>query len=186
MADLQRGLDAAQRSQRSSAPTGQVTAYALATAPDGWQMCDGTLAKSKALLDALDAAGRPYGGSAGAGLVPDLQGRVIVGKGTNAEVSSLANNDALAVASRKVKHSHGRGTLAVSSDSSTLPSGFGGTIGGPIDNNDRPALTNAGFANRVTSGNVFPHSHGLTGTIGDTAGPLDAPAYQVLNYIVKL
>jgi microcystin-dependent protein len=45
--------------------------------------------------------------------LPDSRGRVVVGMGTHAEVDTIGENDGLAVGSRRIKHSHGDGTLAV-------------------------------------------------------------------------
>lgn len=62
-------------------PTGTILSYAFATAPTGFQNCDGAVGASSALLALLDSAGRPYGGSAGAGFVPNLKGRSPLGTG---------------------------------------------------------------------------------------------------------
>lgn len=88
-------------------PTGMLAPFALDTAPNGWQICDGSVAGSPALIAALDAAGRPYGGSAGAGLVPDLRGRAPWGKGTNTSLDALGENEGeTTVANRAARHRH--------------------------------------------------------------------------------
>ena len=64
------------------APTGMITQFAGATAPNGWLICDGT-AVSRTTYSALFAViGTSYGAGNGSTTfgVPDLRGRVPVGK----------------------------------------------------------------------------------------------------------
>jgi microcystin-dependent protein len=46
--------------------------------------------------------------------IPDSRGRVVVGKGTHSENDVIGENDGLAVASRRLKHSHASGGLTYS------------------------------------------------------------------------
>ena len=96
-------------------PTAAVIAYAGSSAPTGWLLCDGS-AISRTTYAALFAKiGTTYGTGDGSTTfnLPDLRGRKVVGKGTNADVSTLGANDSLSVGSRTYKHYHGVGTLAV-------------------------------------------------------------------------
>ena len=91
-------------------PIGTIQPFAAATAPSGWEFCNGATLNSVANTKyaALYAAiTTTYGGtSASSFKVPDLNGRVPVGKGANAAVSALGNSDLLADASRNPNHSH--------------------------------------------------------------------------------
>ena len=91
-------------------PIGTIQPFAAAAAPSGWEFCNGatlnSVANTKyaALYSAITTT---YGGtSASSFKVPDLNGRVPVGKGANAAVSALNNSDLLADASRNPNHSH--------------------------------------------------------------------------------
>lgn len=89
-----------------TAITGEIRLWSGAAAPAGWQLCDGSLAGTAALIAHLDAQGRPWGGAVGSPLVPDLRGRVAVGLGTHTDVNSLGDNDGQALANRSPKHVH--------------------------------------------------------------------------------
>jgi len=66
-------------------PPGTVWAYAGATAPTGWQLCDGTPLSRSAFSELFAVIGTDFGPGLGDGLTfskPDLRGRVMVGVGT--------------------------------------------------------------------------------------------------------
>lgn len=67
-----------------SSPTGAVVAFAGASAPDGWLICDGS-AVSRSTYDALFAViGTAYGVGDGSTTftLPDMRGRTVIGAGT--------------------------------------------------------------------------------------------------------
>lgn len=66
-------------------PPGTVWAYAGATAPTGWQLCDGAPLSRSAFSELFAVIGTDFGPGLGDGLTfskPDLRGRVMVGAGT--------------------------------------------------------------------------------------------------------
>lgn len=72
-------------------PIGTIVGYAGATAPDGWLICDGSTI-SRSLYSALfSAIGTSYGAGNGSTTfnIPDLRGRVGVGKSTDTEFNTL-------------------------------------------------------------------------------------------------
>ena len=152
-----------------------------------WKLADGSAlqrADYPALFTAVGGAGSPYGLPDGASFsLPDLRGRVAVGRGTDAEVNSLADNDRLGTGQRKPKHRHGIGTLAVGSASPSIGMRSGGTLG-TKNSQDLPAAMWGGSQVPSNSARV-PHAHTLTGQVGDATGPLDGPAYQVVNYLIR-
>ena len=138
--------------------TGDLKATLATSAPAGWLMADGsTVSRTTfAALFALIGTQHNTGGEAGTDFrLPDWRGRGIVGKGTHADVDSLADSDGLAVASRTPKHTH------------TNPN-TGLNLGGSLS-------VNSGTQFVVTQGHN--HSQGSTGGSG--------PAYQVANVMIK-
>jgi len=108
-------------------PVGGVTAYAGATAPTGFVLCDGA-AISRATYAGLYAiVGTTYGAGDGVNTfnVPDLRSRFIAGKGTAGWSDALAeaggSKDAVAVA-----HTHAH-THAITHDHGSFSSSADGT-----------------------------------------------------------
>lgn len=170
--------------------------------PVGWLFADGRAVSRSTYPALFSAVGVTYGPGDGSTTfnLPDYRGRTLVGLGTHAEVDALTDNDALAVGSRKVKHRHG-------TDSQGNHSHGGGTGGesAHFHGAGSPFIV-AAFGvdlQRFTGGVSFPvnyatftqggtnHNHSIstdgahTHNVGDQAGPLDAAAYQVVNYLVK-
>lgn len=151
-------------------PPGVMTEYAAGAAPAGWVLCDGASYVRTAPYDALFAIiGTTYGSADGSHFnVPDLRGRVPVGKGSNATVSALGNNDGVAEANRRPKHRH-----TAHSHTFTTYNGGAGSSGARSD-----AASTTPFNSGSTSS--------VDGGSGNVNDSLDAPAYIVLNYIIKL
>ena len=151
----------------AAAPVGAVSAYAGSAAPTGWLLCDGTAVSRTTYVDLFGIVGTTYGVGDGATTfnLPDLRGRVAVGKGTNAAVDTLGENDGVSVANRRPQHRHTPHSHTVTTNNET---GFSQHI-------TRQAFTAA--ANTASSS-----SDGGSGNVNDA---LDAPAHIVLNFIVK-
>ena len=67
-------------------PTGIVSPFAGASAPEGWLLCDGLTTHSTTTYAALFALiGYTYGGSGGTFGVPNLKGRTVIGVGLGAD-----------------------------------------------------------------------------------------------------
>lgn len=163
-----------------------LTAAASSTSPC-WKLADGSAlqrADYPALFTALGGTDSPYGLPDGTSFtLPDLRGRVAVGRGTDGEVNSLADNDGLGTGQRKLRHRHGIGTLTIGSTSPSIGMRSGGTLGAK-NGQDLPASMWGGSQTSSNSAEV-PHGHTLSGQVGDTAGPLDGPAFQVVNYLIR-
>jgi microcystin-dependent protein len=145
-------------------PAATVIATAATTTPAGWLFCNGA-AVSRTTYAALFAAiGTTYGvgdGSTTFGL-PDLQGRVIAGLGTHADVDALGENDGSLLAARSPKHRH------------TLTGGIGANASG---------VDATGAFRRGQENQGYPAWHTLA--VGPAGAPLDTPAYLVLRYLIK-
>ena len=203
---IQRNFEALAQTLAPPVPTGTVLPYAAATAPEGYLICDGSEVPV-ASYPALDALlGTTYGartnGLGGSGTshfrLPDLQGRVVVSRGTHSSVNDLGENDGTAVSNRRPTHSHAGGVhshTASSSDAGghshtyddhTAQSG----VENYVRTGNQTAFNNNTVATRTTN-TVAAHSHPITVndsaplTVGSTGGTTDAPSYIVLNHIIK-
>jgi microcystin-dependent protein len=195
-------------------PPGTVVEFAGATPPPGWLPADGSEVSRTQYPELFAAIGVTYGtGNTSTTFnLPDLRGRVVVGKGTNIANALLGQNDGLAVGSRKIEHKHGKGTLAIGPSGAHThgvndPGHVHSHVGQygqthpnePGDNNDHLQSGWGGTSRDVpgtqtesaTTGITIQsatHTHpnaDFTGFVGDTSGPTDAPAHIVLNYIIK-
>jgi microcystin-dependent protein len=160
-------------------PTGGILIWTTAAVPSGFVLCDGTHydGTSATYLALWQAIGNVYGGaSQGDFAVPDLRGRLAVGLGTHTDVAALGNNDGAALGSRRPKH-----TTSVT-DPGHLHSGLIATRNNVAAGG---SFTARADVLGTENGNV------VSATTGITAGPqvnapTDAPAYIVLNYVIKL
>lgn len=66
-------------------PVGSLQAFAGASAPTGWLLCDGTSYSTSVYPELFSVLGYTYGGSGANFNVPDLRGRVPMGAGTGAQ-----------------------------------------------------------------------------------------------------
>ena len=107
-------------------PTGSVIAFAGATAPNGWLLCDGSAVSRADNSLLFSVIGATFGSGDGSTTfnLPDLRARVIVGKAETVATgaATLGTNDGITEASRRLTHSH----------NSTMPGhyhGFGSGAG---------------------------------------------------------
>lgn len=165
-------------SSGGNVPSGSISMYVNATAPTGWVKCDGSAISRSTFASLFAVIGTTYGSGDGSTTfnVPDMQGRVPVGQGTNASVSSLNANDGQTLANRRPHH-----RTSISEPSH---------VHGITNVSDIP---NSGIAN-AQGDQVSPTqgpSAGGSGTIGITVGTgvandaLDTPSFIVLLFIIK-
>lgn len=169
-------------------PSGTILATAGPTADTGFLLCDGA-AVSRTTYAALFARiGSGYGAGDGSSTfnLPDLRGRVPVGKGTHVDVDALADSDGLAVGSRRPKHSHTvnshnhgsagahtHGILTASTGTfSSVSTGGGGIIEVPSGAHIHGGSTDSQGA----------HTHNSETPGTDAQGA----SYQVVNYQIKI
>ncbi len=190
-------------------PVGSLMPFAAATAPDGWYLCNGDLwatlglSAGNPLYDLLNPLG--YLG------VPDLQGRTVVGKGTNGAVDNLNDNEGILiadVANRSPLHKHSLtggvtnaaafNTLGHSVDHSH---GFSyndyyvattatnqlanGSFYGRTYNENTVRSGSTGGASTDHTHQVPAHGHAHTFAVGTGAGINDTMPFLTLNYIIK-
>lgn len=170
----------------SGTPAGIVISTASAAAPAGWLMCNGAVYPNTTYPDLAAAIGNTYGGVSGTSFaVPDLTGRVIVGKSASGTFSALNNNGGAETVTLDISqipsHNHG-GTTGNNGGHShnVLLSSAGGTSSGYSRNGAGHSLENAGSTS--TNGD---HNHSIPSQGGGGAHNNLQP-YRVLNYIIKL
>ncbi len=108
-------------------PTGSIIGFG-GTAPSGYLLCDGASYDTTAKAALFAVIGYTYGGSGANFNVPDLRGRMSVGKGTHVSVDALNDNDGIAEASRTPKRNH---THTIS-ETGHNPGTFSSATFGPI------------------------------------------------------
>lgn len=171
-------------------PTGVINAFGGASAPSGWLLCDGTEYSQStyaALYGVLSTSYNTGSETAGYFRVPDLRGRVAVGKGTHADVDALTDNDGITpanVANRSPKHTHTATTTI--------------TDPGHLHYSYLPLLPYYGTSNYSPAGNAgqfgYQNTNTSTSTTGITAstsvgvgsGTANTMPYLVANYIIKV
>jgi microcystin-dependent protein len=172
----------------SGVPPGTITCFGGSTPPPGWLLADGSEVSRTQFADLFAAIGTAYGAGNGTTTfnVPDLRGRVPVGKGTASDVDALNDSDGLPVASRRIHHRHGRGTLNIT-DSGAHEHQFSQAYN--VNSAYPGSATRGDFDSHykwTENGQLHTHPNSsFAGEVGDTSGPLDAPAYLVVNCIIK-
>lgn len=163
-------------SPASGVPVGAGMVWYTDTPPTGWLICDGSeIARATFVdLNALwSAASYPFGAGNGTTTfnLPDIRGRIPVGKGTNADVNVLGDNDGSALADRRPKHKH-----TVNDPSHHHPIRASGGGANPGAGVGAGTLDTFGVGDLVTTGI----------TVGpQTISPTDSPAFVTVNHIVK-
>lgn len=171
------GISGASTGTLGILPAGIIFPFGGSAAPTGALLCDGAAYPISGYQRLYDAIGTAYGGSGGSFNVPDLQGRMPVGRGLHADVNALGKNDALPLGSRRPKHKH---TVtdpghAHDIDYYNAGAGEGGFHG----------LTNKDIPNNATQANAAKaKATGLTVGPQSGAEPTDSAAFLVVNYII--
>lgn len=197
------------------APVGMVSPFAGASAPAGWLLCNGDTvpngsgtvqSKTANYSELYSLLGSAYGS---AGKLPDLQGRVVTGIGTNAAVNDRGDSDGISTVSSRSpvhthtlanhthtvnSHAHGPGSLWVQftkgggvyySNEISIPGGgswASGQLGG-LQTNGALNYLSTGTPLGGT-GTTSYETPGTTGPSNNTSDATSVP-YLTLNYIIK-
>jgi len=161
----------------SAVPPGSVTEYTGASAPAGWMLCDGTAISRTTYATLYAVIGTAYGVGDGSTTfnLPDMRGRMPVGKGTHVDVDTLGDNEGVAtVGNRRPKH---RTSLTDPGHTHTYTAPTGLTAA-PAGSGSQPTTATGGTS---TSSNTT----GITVGSGNANDPLDSSPFLTLNYIIK-
>lgn len=174
-----------------SVPTGAISPFAGSTAPTNWVLADGSaISRGGANAALFTLISTTYGVGDGSTTfnVPDLRGRMPVGKGSNANNNTLGQNDGVGESSRtggKHTHSHTLGTGNDTPDHVHNEMVDAGGAGGNVNVRSTGAAAGNVASNSNTGGASARHTHPITGAIG-SGGQVDTPAFLVINFIIKL
>ena len=180
-------------------PVGTINAYAGATAPTGWLLCDGTSTTGYTALAALVGS-----------TTPDLRGKFLLGKTASSTGSTLLGSGGSTTIAEANLPSHTHTFSATSgamSANSTLShsvtdpghyhsAGRGGDYAHPVDptgfgpykysGSDTQATTTATTGITVAEHTVS-HTHSVSGTTGNGSGSGTAyfQPFVAVSYIIK-
>jgi microcystin-dependent protein len=177
------------------APVGAVTAYAGASAPAGWLLCDGSAVSRSTYADLFAAVGTAFGAGDGSSTfnLPDLRGRAPLGAGTGSGLTarslgaSLGEEQHQLTAAEMPAHTHAAGTYAVGTDGAHAHTAGSrtdaNTTGGGTEN---VPVGSAGSAWSTNTGGAHTHSFGgASASAGGGQGHNTLPPALVLNFIIK-
>jgi microcystin-dependent protein len=164
-------------------PAGVILPFGGDAAPTGALLCNGAsygIVGNERLYDAIGLRYTPTGSPAGTFNVPDLQGRMPVGKGTHADVDTLGKDDGSALPARRPRHK---------SSINEAPHSHGLSPNGPVEAfNPNAASGGSGAASGDRSLRVVntttADATGITAGPQTGAEPVDTPAYVVVNFII--
>ena len=149
-------------------PPGTIVAWAGATAPAEWSLCDGGFLNTGVQPDLFSLIQYTYGGSGSSFAKPDLRRRFPMGAYSAIADSVLGQNEGSAVGDRNPQHNH------------TIPG---------QDPDPSPNAAGQGSANspRITHYNGHAHG-GVTGNAHQlsSTNPNRNFPYLAINYIIKL
>jgi microcystin-dependent protein len=179
-------------------PTGAVTAFGGTSAPTGWLICDGSAVSRTTYSDLFAAIGTNFGSGDGSTTfnIPDMRGRVPTGyaaSGGHIDVSAIGNNDGVAVANRRPKHQTSK---TDSGHTHRLLMNVGGAgsatpeIAYQVDGSGSHPEYSSGVDGKLGGGTTIANlaettATGITVGTGNVNDSIDAPAYLVLNHIIK-
>lgn len=147
------------------------------TVPEGWLLCNGDSILKNIYLNLYNAIGYTYGGSGNNFNVPDIRGRVSVGTGTGAGLSSRS----LGNTGGAETHQLSVGEMPSHSHTSNATGGSVGLITSTGNNTASTGLDN-------TSGepDLFATLPGLTiNSAGSSNAHNNMQPFIVLNYLIK-
>jgi microcystin-dependent protein len=174
-------------------PTGVISQFAGVAAPAGYLRCMGQSILASEYASLFSVIGYTYGGSGQSFIVPNLQGRVPVGIGSETEFDTLGEiggAKTVALTSAQMpSHSHTGTTNSSGNHTHTASVG----VTGADDNNhtgngDYVADSDAAYRTQrgVTVNAAGAHTHTFTTAVtGSDAAHTNLQPYIVVNYIIK-
>jgi len=190
------------------APVGTITMFAGSTAPEGWLICDGSSVNSTSYSDLYSVIGTTYGGNSSNFNLPNLKGRLPVGRDV-ADAAFDALNEKGGEKTHTLttteipSHNHtvdppgtdsyisGAHTHTVTTNSNMQLGGWGGVVQTGRGMVAGDAYNYGHLASTGTAAENGNHTHWVdisqfnTGNAGSGTAHNILPPYIVLNYIIK-
>jgi microcystin-dependent protein len=192
-------------------PVGFIGQFAGTVAPSGWWLCDGSAISRTTYAVLFSLVGTTFGAGDGSTTfnVPDINGRTVVGPGTNSDVNGVGKSDGLPSANRSPIHNsshnitlpaHGHAATAGVSDPghshadvvyANVAYGAVARQGNNGTGETNPAqygnaLSGTGISVSVSVGNPTSYP-GVNGSVGPGGTrPTDMPGFIVLNHMIKI
>ena len=168
-------------------PTGTIAMFGSASAPSGWQLCNGGSAQTSALQSVVGSN------------VPDLRDKFIVGGGNSYSHANTGGNANITLSTSNLpSHTHGDGTLSASNQSITgtvtkiseCYNVAGGATGVFTRYNTGNSPVTGSSSNSPTAGFSMDasHSHDVTGNTGSAGSGSsfdNRPPYYAVTFIIK-
>ena len=168
-------------------PVGTIAMYGSASAPSGWQLCNGGSASTSALQSVVGSN------------VPDLRDKFIVGGGNSYSHGNNGGNANITLSLANLpSHTHGDGTLSASNQSITgtvtkiseCYNVAGGATGVFTRYNTGNSPVTGSSSNSPTAGFSMDasHSHDVTGNTGSAVSGSsfdNRPPYYAVTFIIK-
>lgn len=166
----------------TGAPVGSVMGWCTDTAPEDWLLLDGRAVSRTAYPALFAVLGSTYGAGDGSSTfnLPDMRGRVAVGKSTASEFSTLGKKGGAAThtltTSELPAHTHG----SAGAHTHTIPNTANGINGSAVR---AESFANASDSGRnLKTGSAGAHTHT---SVGGGSAHNNLQPYMVLNYIIK-
>ena len=158
-------------------PTGMIVPFAgpsLVTPPAGWLFCDGSaVPRTGTYADLFNLISTTYGAGNGSSTfnLPDLQGRTVVGIGTNGAVNALGDNEGIPLANvgdRSPLHKHSS-SVGASATGTVSADQAAHSHGGSASSNNVKWRDNVALSSGTASV-LVPFSSGLGAVYTVTSG----------------
>jgi len=168
---------------RINTPSGAILPYAGSSAPTGWLLCDGSLVSTTTYASLFAVIGYTYGSSGATFQLPDLRGRVPVGKAPSGTFGTLGGSGGVETVtltgaqSGVPAHSH---TITDNGHSHNLPYVYGAS-GGTVGMLVSGVTTLGQLVGSSTTGISVNNNTAANAASAHT----NLQPYIVLNYIIK-
>ncbi|HPO16851.1 MAG TPA: tail fiber protein, partial [Candidatus Hydrogenedentes bacterium] len=171
----------------ANTPPGTIVQYAGATAPTGWLICNGTSVSTTTYAALYAVIGYTYGGSGSTFSLPNLVGKVAVGKSISSPFDTLGNTGGeithLLTAAEMPSHTHTQ-----NQHGHAIHNGYGGPNGIGASAESGSDDNNWSFQDRMFASQFAFVADYTTATNQNTGGGQahnNLQPYLVLNYIIK-
>jgi microcystin-dependent protein len=175
-------------------PTGTISAFAVATAPTGWLLCDGSAVSRSTYSALFNVIGTTYGAGNGTTTfnVPNIKGRVIVGQDSGqTEFDTLGETGGskthTLTEAQIPAHSHSAWTDSQGQHGHNLQMEWGTNINlnhSVPGNYNQVSSRNQPYSFPIQQSGLHGHNVGIGNTGGGQAHNILQP-YMALPYIIK-